>query len=63
MSSAANIFSLFSCVVCRIFYIQAPVLQKVHSGIHHINLYPVNSAIIALLTGKRFVRWIVLSSF
>ena len=41
----AQIFLVYPVVLFTEFFIQAPVLQKVHSAIHHINLYPVASAI------------------
>ena len=42
--SSVQIFLVYSVVLLQNFFIQAPVVQKVDSGIHHINLYPVDSA-------------------
>ena len=40
-----QIFSVYSVVLFAELFIQAPFLQKVHSAIRHINLYPVDGAI------------------
>ena len=42
--SSVQIFLVYSVVLLQNFFIQAPVVQKVDSAIHHINLYPVDSA-------------------
>ena len=45
----------------------APVVQKVNSAIHRINLYPLDGAIgfpdVYPLDSDLFIRWIALSSF
>ena len=43
--SSVQIFLVYSVVLFAEFFIQAPVVQKVDSAIHHINLYQVDSAI------------------
>ena len=43
--SSVQIFLVYSVVLLQNFFIQAPVVQKVDSIIHHINLYPDDSAI------------------
>ena len=43
--SSVQIFLVYLVVLFAEFFIQAPVLQKVDSAIHHINLCPVSSAV------------------
>ena len=43
--SSVQIFLVYSVVLLQNFFIQAPVVQQVDSTIHHINLYPDDSAI------------------
>ena len=43
--SSVQIFLVYSVVLLQNFFIQAPVVQKVDSTIHHMNLYPDDSAI------------------
>ena len=41
---------------CLGIQLQAPVVQKVDSAIHRINLYPVDSVLLSLT----LIRWIVI---
>ena len=40
--------------------VQAPVVQKVDSAIHWINLYPLDSVILILLVSLILIHWIVI---